>query len=351
MRAPESTKPDMHQILATRRAWLARAAAASAAAVCWPARGVAGAAVPPEALPPAVSVPGGVLRFAGVAEGRARIAAEDEWTAATSPFLRRAISGRTGEVPMSRFLAFLAGTVRPWTAESAAPWAQVLPVVARAVSAWRLPLPPEVLLVHTDGRDSAGAPYTRGDAVFLPPQAVRGGLPPADLLVHELFHVASRHDPAWTDRLCALVGFRPVAPLDWPPEWVPLRIANPDSPVLRHAAALPLPDGRTADLMPLLVAARAELGPGESFFRAMQLRLLEVEVAEGRPTVAARQDGRLRWHRPEAVPSYAQRLGGNTGYILHPEETLADNVTFLLMGRAVRNPALLERLAQAIGRR
>ena len=38
------------------------------------------------------------------------------------------------------------------------------------------------------------------------------------------------------------------------------------------------------------------------------------------------------------------RLGGNTGYIIHPEETMADNFAFLVSGRSVRNPKLVQRI-------
>jgi hypothetical protein len=37
-------------------------------------------------------------------------------------------------------------------------------------------------------------------------------------------------------------------------------------------------------------------------------------------------------------------MGGNTSYMLHPEETMADNIAFLVSGREVPNPALLQRI-------
>jgi hypothetical protein len=56
------------------------------------------------------------------------------------------------------------------------------------------------------------------------------------------------------------------------------------------------------------------------------------------------RDGEPVWHSPAQLPAYAARLGGNTGYIIHPEETIADNFAQLLTGRTVRNPALLQQI-------
>jgi hypothetical protein len=39
-----------------------------------------------------------------------------------------------------------------------------------------------------------------------------------------------------------------------------------------------------------------------------------------------------------------RRLGGNTGYVNRPEETIADNVALLLANRPARNADLLGRI-------
>ena len=52
---------------------------------------------------------------------------------------------------------------------------------------------------------------------------------------------------------------------------------------------------------------------------------------------------RLR-RRAQLAHHTRQRLGGNTGYVIHPEETMVDNVAMLATGRTVPNPALLKRI-------
>ncbi|MEO5880934.1 MAG: hypothetical protein ABIQ06_00820 [Caldimonas sp.] len=286
------------------------------------------------------------VRFASIEEGRALLGADDAWIAATSDFQRAATAGV--RPPMSRraFQAYLASRVRSWPAAAVRRWqAAVAAVMARA-SALGVPLPPELLIINTDGRDAANAPYTRGHAIVLPTAALLAGnrqMSDPFLIAHELFHVVSRHNPGLADRLYAIIGFEPVEPLQWPVSWLPARIANPDAPLDRHAMRLAI-DGRDTLVMPLLVARRTELGPGESFFDVMDVRLLEVTAAFGQPTLPVLRNGEPVWHSPERLAAYVARLGGNTGYIIHPDETLADNFAQLLTGQPVNNPALLREI-------
>jgi len=124
--------------------------------------------------------------------------------------------------------------------------------------------------------------------------------------------------------------------------WAPVRLANPDAPQNRHAIRLSL-EGRRALVTPVLVAARTELQPGETFFNVLEVRLLEVQ-ADGNVSRAVLRDGQPVWHRVNGSHDYLRRLGGNTGYVIHPEETMADNVALLLTQRPARHADLIARL-------
>lgn len=75
----------------------------------------------------------------------------------------------------------------------------------------------------------------------------------------------------------------------------------------------------------------------------MEPRLLELQPAGGE-SLAVLRDGQPAWHALDGPHDYLKRLGGNTGYVIHHEEALADNMALLATGAKVRNPALLERL-------
>jgi hypothetical protein len=96
---------------------------------------------------------------------------------------------------------------------------------------------------------------------------------------------------------------------------------------------------------PVLVANRTQLQADETFFSVMEPRLLEVEPgANGTPSRAVLRGGQPAWHALDGAHDYLRRLGGNTGYVIHPEEAMADNIALLATGIRARNPELLARL-------
>lgn len=287
--------------------------------------------------------PGTTVRFATIDAGRSVLGAEDDWTSATGPFQRRAVMGRAEPVDRAAFLAWNADAVRPWADAQRERWRRALEALAPGFAALRVPLPREVLLVASNGLESAGAPYTRANAVVLPGEARMPGYSDPLLLAHELWHVAARHAPALASRLYAQIGFEPVPRLDFPAAWAEARIANPDAPENTHAMRLAI-GGREADVTPVLVARRTTLQPGESFFSVMDVRLLEIEAGPSGLSRAVQRDGAPAWHALDGPHDYLRRLGGNTGYVMHYEETIADNVAYLALGTPVRNAALTERL-------
>jgi len=289
------------------------------------------------------------LRFAAVADGRRILTNDDDWLAATGGFQRRAMMGRAQPVSLSQFRQWNGDAVQPWSASQRARWQAAAQAIEARVRELRLPLPDETLLVSSNGQESAGMPYTRANAIVI----TLGGnaAPPAMdhwLMAHELWHVVSRHAPALADRVYREIGFEPVPQLVWPAAWDDIRIANPDAPVNRHALPAEV-DGRSVLLTPVLVAARTPLRLDEPFTALFELRLLELQPdADGRRSHAVMHDGAPRWHAVARVPAFLERLGGNTPYVIHPEETMAENVAHLLTGRPARNGDLLRRIEAAL---
>jgi hypothetical protein len=289
-------------------------------------------------------IAGTEIRFADVDVGRTVLLAVDAWMAATSPFQRRAVMGSTRPVTLEEFRRWNADAVRPWSDEQRSRWLRALEPLGPAFTALRIPLPDVVYLVATNGQESGGAPYTRANAVALPAATRMQGYSDAMLLAHELWHVAARHAPSTASRLYAEVGFEPMPELRFPDAWEAVRIANPDAPTNAHAMRLQV-DGRTPWITPVLVASRTRLEPGETFFDVMDVRLLEVVPGSGTDVSSAVVvEGRPRWHPLGGAHDYLRRLGGNTPYVIHYEEAVADNVALLATGGRARNPGLLARL-------
>lgn len=292
--------------------------------------------------------PGTEVRFASVETGQALLAANDEWMSATSDFQRQAVMGSARPVTPEDFSRWNSSAVHPWSDEQRSRWQLALHELAPAFTALRVPLPGVVHLIATNGQESGNVPYTRANAVVLAGAAKLPGYSDAGLMAHELWHVASRHAPSTASRLYAEIGFRPMRTLRFPKEWEAVRIANPDAPTNSHAMRLQVA-GRTPWITPVLVASRTDLKPGQTFFDVMEARLLEVNPGTAPDaSTAVMHDGEPRWHPLNGSHDYLQQLGGNTPYVIHYEEAVADNIALLATGGRARNPALLNRLRAAL---
>ena len=292
-------------------------------------------------------LPGTVVRFATVEQGRAVLGAQDDWTAATSALQRAALMGMDPPVHRRAFARFQAEQVLPWPPAEQARWRRALQALVPAFERLSVPLPAEVLLVNTTGRESENIPHSRANAIVLPTARIdTQNYRDEEVLAHEFFHVMTRHLPAFATQLYATIGFEPAPELQWPQPWTELRIANQDAPHHRHLMRLTI-DGAPRAVMPVVVASHAplDLAGGETMVGVMEQRLLEVRVdAEAKASVPVMRDGEPVWHEPEATADYLRRLGGNTDYVLHPEETLADNFMLMVSGRPVPNPSLHKRI-------
>ncbi len=314
----------------------------------WP-RAAASAAVPGAASADAAAyrgIAGSVVRFAAVEQARAVLGADDAWMRRTSGWQRAVLMGRTSAPDLAAFRAWQAAAAQAWPDDERRRWTRALEVVGPAFARLKLPLPPEVLLVRTDGSESAQQPHTRANAVVLPARFQQQGYSDVEVLAHELFHVVSRHQPELANRLYDLIGYDRVGELEWPAAWLPLRIANQDAEHDRHLMRLKVA-GRETTVMPVVVTSDPKLPPpdGDTLLELMEPRLLEVVPGAGtQPTRPLLRNGAPVWFAPDATPDFLARLGGNTDYIQHPDETIADNVMFLVSGRAVKNPKLLGRI-------
>jgi len=300
--------------------------------------------------------PGCELAFASVEEGAAILGAEDEFILRTSPFDRQARLRTDRPVSREEHRAFAARCVLPWSPEERGRVAEAVAGLGARLAALEVPLPPRIMLVKTSGDEEGGAAYTRGTAVMLPTAVVGAGDERLRRLVrHELFHVASRHAPALRTSLYAAIGFRPCGDVVLPADLEPRRITNPDAPLFDHAIRVRC-DGVERDMVPVLYSrvANYDAAAGRPFFATMEFRLMAVETPDGRPAVPLpAADGRPLLRSPQEVGGFFEQTGRNTGYLIHPEEIVADNVALLLGaagGKPPASPDVLERIERLLPR-
>ncbi|MEO7096508.1 MAG: hypothetical protein ABI175_24835 [Polyangiales bacterium] len=290
-----------------------------------------------------------LLRLASASEGRAVLAAEDDFTRGLGGFDRSFRMRTTAPVEDAELRQFLGEQAIDFTAEEAAAWEEAIATVARGARGLDGVLPREVLVVKTTGREERDHAYTRANAIFLPASRVQSlrGERAFRLLAHELFHVASRTSQAFRDATYALLGFVPVGPIPPPPELDGSRMTNPDAYGLGHYIRL----GERA-VVPLLLCPLplADVLDRTSVLGVVHTTLLEIDPATG---TARRDSGGAPVLIDPQTTDWSRRIARNSTYTIHPEEVLADNLALLVRRRlgetaTPADPAFLAAFEQAL---
>lgn len=291
-----------------------------------------------------------VVEFAAVDEARAILGSVDDYVMRMGAF-DRMLRLNTGEpVTQDRFLEHAVNNVLPWNANEKLRLETLVVDLAARMQDLKLPLPARVVLVKTTGRAEEGIAHTRANAIMLSLESLAApdaGL--SALLAHELFHVMTRHDPAFRARAYRSIGFQLCPEVALPEALAGRRLTNPDAPL--HDAFIEVTMGRsTVPVMPVLLSRSekfdAAIGQDISDYWILKLMVLRRSDQPGRMEALLRDGEPLQLSVAE-VSGFFEQVGRNTAYIIHPEEILADNFALMLSGQGVDSPEILSRLRQA----
>ncbi len=297
---------------------------------------------------------GGVeFRFATLEQAKEVLKQNDSFIQNLSPFDRKARMRTRTDPGTTAFVDFVANEAIEWNAAEREAIVKAIELLGERLESLHLgnlhlPLDEPILLVHTTGREESGAAYTRGSSIILP----RGKTgtrkqPPLRLIAHELFHVLSRSNPELRDKLYAIIGFQPTGVIRLPASLSPRRITNPDAPQVAHAMEVQLSEGRTSFVAPVLLT-RSEFAPEQpSLFSYLDFKLMEVERAENGDWIPHAVRGEVVLHDP-SLPDFHRQIGRNTGYIIHPDEVLADNFVILVSGESVKDQWIVDRMRELL---
>jgi hypothetical protein len=298
-------------------------------------------------LPAAACAQEARFAFATQAHARSVLGQEDDYVRATGALERALVLGVPGPVDPGRFASAMAETARDWSEEETSALAPVFGRLDRFVSGMKWKAPPRILIVKASGELMEGFPHTRGNAIVLQEGVLADALARPGLMdylaAHETFHVLSRADPVLREALYRAIGFRPCAGVDLPPALAELRITNPDAPRSAHAIAVRW-QGRPVEALPFVRLPSARADPRLGFGAQMSTAWLLVERQGER--CKARDAGA----RATELEGLFEQVGRNTGYLIHPEEILADNFAllyreYLTPGVArIRSPEILEKM-------
>lgn len=294
---------------------------------------------------------GGTLaEFTTVQQGKSALDKQDTFVNSLSRFDKQARLNTNENVSTKEFLGFVSAQVLSWEEADKRKLAVVIAKIRPKLNQFQLPLPKKIRLVRTTGREEGEAAYCRGNAIVLPTKVVNRSPERLEhLMIHELFHVLSSHNPQLRRKLYAAVGFKPCGKVALPASLADRKLTNPDAPTIEHMIALTV-DGTKQLAVPILYASVENYDPdvGGSFFRYLQFRLMVVEK-RGKRFQPLLREGKPILIDPRKVPAYFDQIGRNTSYIIHPEEVLADNFVYLVSGRTdLKSPHIIEEMRRIL---
>lgn len=288
------------------------------------------------------------ISFASVAEARKILTARDDFARRMSPFDRAARMKTDRSVSEEEYLGFVGENILDWDDQEKQQLVSAFEGLAPELRDLAWAFPKEVLLIKTTGREEGGAAYTRANAVILPQKML--AVPVAGLrrvLCHELFHVISRANPALRERLYAAIGFVKCNEPLLPEDLAPRMLTNPDAPRNDHCIRIQV-EGQEQWAIPVIFscAASYDVERGGEFFRYLTFRLLLVERNDETSTVTPLcEDDEPKLVKSADVSDFFEQIGRNTGYIIHPEEVLADNFMRLkLKDQDLPSPEITEKM-------
>jgi hypothetical protein len=290
------------------------------------------------------------VQFASKDQGIAAITAEDRFTKNLSRFDLQARLNTGGDVSIARWKKLVADEVRDWTDEDKAKLTEPLETVREKLSKFSLPLPDDVFLVSTTGKEEANAAYCRGKHIVIPAVVLtRDPTAIESLLMHELFHVISNQHPELRADLYAILGFQECSEIAIHPSLKNRRITNPDAPAIDCVIKLQEGD-KIVRAAPILYSSTDNFDPDKKggLFAQLFFKLMVV-VPDGRGWKALDQGGKAVVLDPKGVPDFQDKIGKNTNYIIHPEEILADNFVHLVRQRQkLETPRIVEELRRVL---
>lgn len=285
------------------------------------------------------------LVFASQEKGQELIRNQDVFIRKMEDLERQIRLESNEEVSQAQYLDYLAEGVQSWSEKDQATLRESVSRLRQKMQGLRLPFPKTIYLIRVSEKVEANAPHCRGPSIILPDGFFDGGQVDT-VLTHELFHVLSSHNRELRDQMYSIIGFTRCGEIDLPEGLSKRRLTNPDAPTHEHYISLDV-DGRSAKYVPITFT-KSSTYRGGNLFQYLDFQLMELQEVEGK-LVPKLNDGQPVLKTPRDAPDFIRQIGRNTGYIIHPEETLADNFWMMVLESPnIQDPWVTDKLREIL---
>ena len=248
-------------------------------------------------------------------------------------------AGQTRESLLPEYLNFLKSDVESFSAADAEFTTGVMKKAFKTVNSVDAGIFPDTLiLIKTKGRHYGdGVWYTRENCIVIPANELEARKTNAftTTIYHELFHVWSRLNPAKSRQLYQLIGFEGIGlqKLKLPAGLAERVLYNPDGVDFAQKITLATADNSRIEAVPVIYANNVGAKEGQNeFFGYLEFNLFRIEPQnDGTWRVVTKDDGFSSTLNINELPDFFRQIRDNTGYIIHPDEVLADNFSFIMV--------------------
>lgn len=261
--------------------------------------------------------------------------------------------GQIADDKMRReYVAFLKNDVEDFSADEAKMVAEVMAEVHAACQKVAPGIfPAELKMIKTTGTHYGdGVYYTRENCIVIPKNELesRDHAGFLSTMYHELFHVYSRLHPVARKALYGLIGFESIGYQQLAmPESLSSRVFfNPDGVDFAQKITLQTADGKMIDAVPVIYSNHLGHKPGQpEFFSYLEFNLFQIKPEGTSWRVVTAADGFSSTLDLKNLPDFFKQIKDNTQYIIHPDEVLADNFSFVMRGKS--DPAANAKFSEA----
>ena len=188
----------------------------------------------------------------------------------------------------------------------------------------KIDYPDTIFFIKTTGEEEGNARgYTRSSCLILNDETLLWEFQELkNIIIHELFHIISRKNLSFRERMYEVIGFKVIKEISFPQSLIDLKVTNPDAPMIN--SYINLSNGDESNDYTLITYSKKEFNGGSLFDYVTFgfIKLQDLNNGEKLPIIYVDGD----------FTNFFEQIGNNTGYIIHPDEILADNFVFLLNG-------------------
>lgn len=291
-------------------------------------------------------VKGTTIVFTPQAEAAKILGTSDEYSKALSRFDIASRTANASNDTEQDYLDFAAAQAKEWTSEEITQVKTSILNIKETIEHMGLNLafPAEINLIKSSLQEEGGAKsYTRGSHIVIKDEESAKQA----YLIHELFHILTRHNADKKDLLYETINFEKSNRIEYPSSIRHHVLTNPDAPFLDHTISLTIDDEQRDAVFVLYTGKDWD---GGSFINNIndykKLMLLEGEQGNKTPVLV---NGMPVFKNFSAASDLREKIGNNTPhYNIHPEEILAEHFVMLIMQKNVSDPEFIEAMKNVL---